>query len=290
MPCLIYRTDSDLAMDIKVKKASGVIENFSSMKLLDSLVRSGASQDQAEEIIDQVVSRIKPYTSTKKIFRLAHKYLRQYNRSSMLRYSLKNALTKLGPTGYPFERYVGELLRQYGYRVRVGLIMDGKCVRHEVDVYAERDRETVFIECKFRNSAESAPDVKVAMYFHSRFQDLRAAISPRTEKKKFSGWLVTNTRFTSDALQYGSCSGLVLKSWRHPEKEGLEKMIEEKKMYPVTVMSGLSSAQIRKLMEHRIILMKDMASMASEDIAKLLSVPEKRAGDIREQAERLCFC
>lgn len=277
-------------MNIKVKKASGVIENFNAMKLLDSLVRSGASREQAEEVLQQVVSRVKPYTSTKKIFRLAHKYLRQFNRSTVFRYSLKNALMRLGPTGYPFERYIGELLRQYGYRVRVGLIMDGKCVRHEVDVYAERDREAAFVECKFRNSSESAPDVKVAMYFHARFQDLRASIGPRTDKKKFMGWLVTNTRFTSDALQYGSCSGLILKSWGYPENEGLEKMIEEKKMYPVTVMSGFSSAQLRKLMEHRIILMKDLAAMVPRDIANLLSVSEKRAGDLREQADRLCFC
>ncbi|UCD36217.1 MAG: restriction endonuclease [Nitrospiraceae bacterium] len=277
-------------MHIKVKKASGVIENFNAMKLLDSLVRSGASREQADEIIEQVVSQVKPYTSTKKIFRLAHKYLRQFNRASVLRYSLKNALMRLGPTGYPFERYVGELLRQYGYRVRVGLIMDGKCVRHEVDVYAERDREAAFIECKFRNSAERTPDVKVAMYFHSRFLDLRAAIGRRAGKKQYRGWLVTNTRFTSDALQYGSCSGLILKSWRYPEKEGLEQMIEEKKMYPVTVMSGFTSAQMRKLMEHRIILMKDLAAMAPRDIARLLSVSEKRAGDISEQADQLCFC
>jgi hypothetical protein len=277
-------------MNIKIKKASGIVEDFDSAKLLNSLIRSGADRDKAEEIISKVLPDVTPYSSTRKIYRLAHKYLRQFNRSSVLRYSLKKAMMRLGPTGYPFEKYIGELLVQYGYEVDVGVVLEGKCVKHEVDVFARRGKDILLIECKFRNSAESSPDVKIAMYVHSRFRDLRAAMKSIYPGRHMAGWLVTNTRFTTDAIQYARCSGLTLKSWRYPEKGSLEQMIEERKLYPVTVMSGLTGAHLRKLFEHNIILMKDLAKMELPEIKRLLSITEKRAANLKEAADKLCFC
>jgi hypothetical protein len=197
---------------------------------------------------------------------------------------------RLGPTGYPFEKYIGELLVQYGYEVDVGVVLEGKCVKHEVDVFARRGKDILLIECKFRNSAESSPDVKIAMYVHSRFRDLRAAMKSIYPGSHMAGWLVTNTRFTTDAIQYAHCSGLTLKSWRCPEKGSLEQMIEERKLYPVTVMSGLTGAHLRKLFEHNIILMKDLAKMELPEIKRLLSITEKRAANLKEAADKLCFC
>lgn len=277
-------------MKIKIQKASGVIEDFNSDKLLSSLIRSGAAREQAEEIIWKIIPDIQPYTSTKNIYRLAHKYLRQFNRSSVLRYSLKKALFGFGPTGYPFERYMGELLKNYDYKVKVGVIMEGKCVRHEVDVFAENNSEIALMECKYHSNAGKTPDVKVAMYVDSRFRDLRVVLKNQYPGKAFTGWLVTNTRFTADAIQYATCTGLKLKSWGYPEDESLEQMIEDKKLYPVTVMSGLPQAQMRKLIEQKIILMKDLARMDTRALQRLLSITEKKARAFKEQAEKLCFC
>lgn len=277
-------------MNIRIKKASGITEDFNPDKLLESLLRSGADRDQAEEVISHILPDIQPYTSTKKIFRLARKYLRQFNRSTVLRYSLKKSLLKLGPSGYPFEKYVGELFKHYGYSVNTGVFLEGKCVKHEVDVLAFNDNEMRLVECKYRNRAENAPDVKVALYFHSRFRDLRAAMKTQHHGKSFSGWIVTNTRFTEDAIKYAVCSGLKLVSWRYPGKGSLEQMIEDKKLYPVTVIPGLTSAQTRHLFEEKVILMKDLAKMPPADIKKLLSVSDKRALSLKEQADKLCFC
>ena len=97
-------------MNIQVKKASGIIEDFNSQKLLESLLRSGAEQVQAEEIIEKIIPEIKPYKSTKKIYRLAHRYLRQFNRISGLRYSIKRGLLRLPPPGYAPQKEFGGLL------------------------------------------------------------------------------------------------------------------------------------------------------------------------------------
>jgi len=277
-------------MAIKIKKASGIIEDFNSQKLFESLIRSGAEQEQADEIVERITSDIAPYTSTKKIYRLAHKYLRQFSRVSGLRYSLKRGLLRLGPSGYPFEKYFGEIMKHYGYQVDVGLILEGKCVKHEIDVLGINAREVVAVECKYRNNAGSAPDVKTALYVHARFQDLRPAMKTRYPGKSFSGWLVTNSRFTSDAVQYAECANLPIKSWGYPKTSSLEKMIEDKKLYPVTILSVLNSFQIKKLIGQGIILMKDLAGMKEQDIRKILSVAESKALALKQQANELCYC
>ncbi|MBI5740122.1 MAG: restriction endonuclease [Nitrospirae bacterium] len=276
--------------NIKITKKSGMLEDFNSRKLMESLLRSGAEQDQAEEILDRITAEITPYVSTKKIYRLAYKYLRQFNRMSCLKYSLKRGLSRLGPSGYPFEEYFGGLMRYYGYHVDVGIILEGKCVSHEVDVFAVSDREVLAVECKYRNNSDTAPpDVKTALYVQARFEDLRPVIKARYPGKAFSGWLVTNTRFTSDAIRYAECAGLRIRSWRYPENNSLEKMIEDKKLYPVTILSSLNSFQIRKLSKQQLVLMKDLAQADVRDIRRLLSISENRAAELIQQASELCF-
>jgi len=277
-------------MNIKVKKASGIIEDFNSQKLLGSLLRAGAEREQAEAVIEKIVSGVTPYTSTKKIYRLAHRYLKQFNHVSGLRYSIKQGLQRLGPSGYPFEKFFGELLRQHGYRVEVDIILEGKCVKHEIDVFASNDKEVLLVECKYRNRAENAPDVKIAMYVHARFQDLKPVIKSRYSGKNFSGLLVTNTRFTADAIQFAKCAGVEIKSWGYPEDNSLEKMIEGEKLYPVTVMSSLTSAQIKRLIDQHVILMKDLARMKEQDIQRLLSISNAKAIALKNRADELCFC
>ncbi len=277
-------------MTIKIKKANGEIQDFEPGKLVNSLIRSGAEAGHAERILKEVTAQIRPYMSTHKIYRLAHKYLRKYSKASVMRYSIKESLMRLGPSGYPFEKYVGEILSHSGYKVEVGVKVQGRCVNHEVDVFAENDREIILVECKYRNNAEGSHDVKTALYVHSRHEDLRAAMEKKYPNKKITGWLVINTRFTSDAIQFGECSGMTLKSWRYPSKGSLESMIEEMKLYPITVMSNLNRQQIKTLISNNIILMQDLSRMDYVTISRILSITEKRASIIKDQAEELCAC
>ncbi len=277
-------------MKIKITKASGITEPLNSNKLRDSLLRSGADPDQAKEIIESIISEIDPYTHTKKIYRLARKYLRKINHASGLRYSLKRAIFRLGPSGYPFEKYIGELFRHYGHEVENNVFLEGKCVKHEVDVLAINKREVSFIECKYHNSSGNLTDVKVALYVHSRFQDLRASMKSRYPGKSLKGLLVTNTRCSKDAVQYAECAGLNIISWSYPENKSLQKLIEDKQLYPVTIISGVKSGLVKTLFDHNIVLLKDLAGMDVERIRTMLSLDKKKAAALKKQADELCFC
>jgi hypothetical protein len=183
---------------------------------------------------------------------------------------------------------VGELLRNSRYDVKVGVILEGKCVSHEVDVFAESGKEIILVECKYRNNAEGSHDVKTALYVHARHQDLRAELETKYNDREISGWLVTNTRFTEDARQFAECSGMQIVSWRYPRKNSLEKMIEKMRLYPITVMSNLNKQQIKTLIGSDIILMKDLSRMDPLSISSVLSISDKKAAAIKHQAEELC--
>ncbi len=228
--------------------------------------------------------------TTRRIYRLAKRYLKQFNRASELRYSLKKALLKLGPSGYPFERYYGDILKHHGYTTETGIIIEGRCVKHEVDVFAKKDNEISTVECKYHNRPGLATDIKVAMYVYARFRDLGHAFKLQDPDKVFKGWLVTNTRFTLDAIQYAKCMGFFLRSWGYPEHDSLEKMIEDRKLYPVTVLSGMKSGLARKLIQKDIILLKDLVSIDVKDVRKMLSLPENKASLLKERARELCLC
>ncbi len=279
-------------MDITITKASGQQEKFEVRKLVDSLVRSGAPSDIAAEIAQKVERLMPPLSHTKSIFRLAKKLLRQYNAVSGMKYSLKKALSALGPSGYPFEKYVARILRSHGYDVEVDKIVAGYCVTHEVDVYAVKGDEHFVVECKYHSNGGNPTDVKVALYIHSRFEDIRKAFdqNPAEENVTYRGLLVTNTRLTADAIKYAECTGLGIMSWRYPAKESLEKMIEGRRLYPVTVLPAAGKKVLESLLRNDIILAQEIADMEEQDFLRRSGLDAATARTIKRQADELCPC
>jgi hypothetical protein len=279
-------------MDFTITKSTGQREKFELRKLTDSLIRSGAPPEVATDIAQKVARQIPPVGHTRAVYKLARKLLRQYSAVSGMKYSLKKALSSLGPSGYPFEKYFSRILRSHGYKAEVNKIIKGYCVSHEVDVVASRGNEYSFVECKYHINGGTPTDVKVALYIHSRFEDIRKvfARTPGHENAVYQGWLVTNTRCTSDAIQYAECAGLKIVSWRYPAKESLEKMIEEKRLYPVTVLPAARKKVLDNLFNNDIILAQDIADMGENEFLKKSGLDEASARAIKRQADALCPC
>lgn len=239
-----------------VRKASGEMEPFSSEKLRHSLQRSGAADSLIDSIVKDVESWIYDGISSRKIYDRAFALLRKKPVGTAARYKLKKALMELGPTGHPFEHFVGEVFKLLGYEVQVAQVLDGHCVTHEVDVIATRDKHQTFIECKFYLSPEKNANVQVPLYIRSRVDDI---ISLRKNLSRFSGYtfnggVVTNTRFTSDATAYGECSGLQLLSWDYPKGNSLKDIIDRERIFPVTALTRLTTPDKQKLMEQGIVI------------------------------------
>lgn len=278
-------------MAATIIKSSGRREEFLTKKLAESLIRSGASPDAAFDIARQVERQIPPAAHTKAIFRLAKKMLRRHNAVSGMKYSLKNALSALGPSGYPFEKYIARILRVYGYEVEIDKIIKGYCVSHEVDVYGRKENEHCVIECKYHSASGNPTDIKIALYVHARFEDIRKASDANFgDGARLQGWLVTNTRCTTDAIKYAECTGLKIVSWRYPERSSLEKIIEEKRLYPVTILPSAKKKALEPLFGNDIILAQEIADMDEQTFMKKSGLDFESARLIKKEADAICPC
>ena len=245
---------------LHITKRNGEKVPFDVQKLIDSLDRSGASEENIQHVIHEVARNMVDGMSTRKVYQLAYSILRRKSKHAAGKYRLKKAIFELGPTGYPFERFVGELLKNQGYTVEVGQIVQGYCVQHEVDVVAEKNEHRYIIECKFHSDLSTKSDVKVSLYFHSRFLDIKKQWESRPDNHRavHQGWLVTNTRFTEDALQYGRCAGLEMISWDYPERGSLKERIDVSGLHPITALQSLTKKEKQHLLEHNIVMCKDI--------------------------------
>ncbi|NWF52374.1 MAG: restriction endonuclease [Nitrospirae bacterium] len=276
-------------MAFEVIKASGQTEEFNIQKLVDSLIRSGAPEYVARDIAKQVENQIKPSMHTKHIYRIAKKILRQYSKTADMRYSIKRAIYMLGPAGYQFEKYFAEILKAYGYSTETNRFIKGYCVTHEVDIFAVHNGIGHVIECKYHSNGGIPIDVKIALYVYSRFMDIKKAYELKNEDTVSinKGWLVTNTRCTSDAIKYANCMGLEIISWKYPEEKSLEKMIENKKLYPVTILSSIRKSSLDKLFKNNIILVRDIADIDEMTFIKQSGIDISVARVLKKEADEL---
>lgn len=273
---------------IIIKKANGDDVVFSRDKLEKSLRRSGAFPGLAEDVAEEVESSIKNGDSTGEIYRLAFELLKKEEaRPVAARYSLKKAIMQLGPTGFPFERFVAEILSRKGLQTRVGVTIEGACVSHEVDVEASDKDNHNFLECKFHNKSGISTDVKVALYVHSRFEDIMKKINKNGRCHSLhQAWVVTNTHMTKDAIQYGECMGIKMIGWRYPKGGGVEALIEDAGLHPLTCLTSLKNQEKRKLLENNTVLCQDIPKKI--DFIKSLGVGEARMKQLLKEVEDLC--
>jgi len=271
-----------------VKKATGESELFSKSKLEESLKRSGATRSAINDVVEEIVGWIEDGTTTKKIYSKAFALLQKKRSSTAARYSLKKALMELGPTGYPFEHFVGQIFEHQGFSVEVGQVIQGQCVKHEVDVIASYNNKQYIVECKFYNSQGKFANVKVPLYIRSRVNDIIAKRSglPEFNKYSFHGWIVTNTRFTSDAMDFGRCSGLHLISWDYPKGHSLKDMIEKAKFFPITTLTQLTKKEEQVLMEKGVVLCRQINKEPS--VLDLINLSSSKRQSLLKEIEDLC--
>lgn len=246
-------------MPITITKADGTTEYFKVEKLRRSLRRAGANPTEINKIITEVEETLYDGVKTQEIYRHAFSLLRANTPPAAARYSLRRALFNLGPTGFPFEKFLAKLFERDGYQTRTGIILQGKCAPHEIDVAAYTDTHSFVGEAKFHARPGIKSDLQVAMYSYARFLDLKnTKICHEDQCGINEFWLITNTKFTSTAENYGRCSGLKMLSWDYPKKNNLHDRIQRSGVYPITVLQNLSASQAETLIARNIILCRDI--------------------------------
>lgn len=274
-------------MVVEVIKHSGERTDFSIDKLKSSLRKSGAEEALVNEISNNVRDELYQGISTKEIYNRAFALLKKEKKGYASKYKLKKAIYELGPTGFPFEKFIATLLFYSGYKVKTGQFLQGKCVLHEVDVVARKNDQFIVIECKFHSDEGRNCNVKIPLYIHSRYRDILNNYNDKNEAEKpTEGWVVTNTRFTEDALQYGKCAGLYLLSWDYPIGNGIKERIDRLGLYPITASTLMSQREKQFLLSRDIVLCKQLIN--DDFYLDHLGISENRQARILEEIKILC--
>lgn len=273
---------------MKIVKHSGNIVEFKREKLRDSLLKSGASRSIVEDVIGQIEKQLYEGISTKKIYKLAFGLLKKNANSHAARYNLRAAIQLLGPAGFFFEKYIAKLFQSEGFETLTNLLLQGKCVSHEVDVVVRKNNYLTMIECKFHAGRDAVSDVKVPMYILSRFNDLKTQNLAIFEEDNVldNCFIITNNRFTADAIQFARCSNISLLSWDYPDNENLRDKIDRSQLYPVTCLTTLTLAEKDRLMNVGIILVKEL--LEDTDCLKSIDLSQSRVKNVIREASELC--
>lgn len=270
-----------------ITKADGTQEEFRAVKLRSSLRKAGASKEEIESIVNTIESSLEPGISTQAIYKRAFELLARSEKPVAAKYSLRRAVFGLGPTGFPFEDFLARLFESDGYRTRRRVLVKGNCATHEIDVAAFKDDHSFVAEAKFHMRPGIKSDLQVAMYSYARFLDIK---NLPVCKDDYCGiddlYVITNTKFTHAAVKYAACTGIKLLSWDYPRGKGLQERIEQSGLYPVTVLTSLSTKDKRQLLESGTLLCSEL--LRRPEILQLMSLSGGKRAAILKEAGLLC--
>ncbi len=271
-----------------ITKNDGTKEAFREEKLISSLKHSGASRAEIDKILEIISNRITDDITSDEIFKLAFDHLKKGHQKPAAKYSLRRSVLSLGPTGFPFELYISKLLEVQGFRTEVGQVLIGNCVDHEIDIVAWNNKDLILIEAKFHNDLQTKTDTKVALYIKARFDDLKDKEFSfgDVKMKPTRSLIITNTKFTDNAIKYANCAGLELIGWDFPKDGNLYQLIENSGIYPVTSFSTLTKEQKVELIKRNVI---DCNSIkGKEKILNEIGVHGSKAKKILDEINSVC--
>lgn len=270
---------------IFVTKFDGRKQPFQKDKIVRTCLRMHATPQQAKTVADRIESRIYDGIPTKKVLQMIFSELKEFKPEIKHEIDLRESIVLLRPKP-DFEQFVAVLLKEYGYSVESNQIIQGKCVDHEIDAIAKKDDETIYVEVKHHLQPHTYTGVDVFLETKARFDDLIEGFKAGRNAINFNKALVVcNTKISEHARRYSSCVGIEHIGW----KSGLEKMIEEKKLYPITFLRGLDVVSEAKLGDAGIILLRQLVETDIDELCEKTRIPKdrlktfvKKAGEILE--------
>ena len=99
-------------------------------------------------------------------------------------------------------------------------------------------------------------------------------------------WVITNTRLSEDAIRYGECNNMKMIGWKYPKDRGVEVLIEETKLHPVTCLTVIDDYEKKWLLENNVVLCQDLPRRI--DLLNKLGIREKRLKELLKEVRDVC--
>jgi len=272
-------------MEINVIDAKGESEPFSLEKVHRSVIRSGGSRQLAEKVGKEIEAMIYPGIRTKEIFRAVRDILKKESLETSMRFSLRDGIRNLGPAGFGFEKYASEIFSAHGYSIKTNEWLKGKCIDYETDILIEKDNVLLIAECKYKNKPGEKVDVGVCLKVFASFLDIDNG--GHLKEKEIKPMVITNAKFTNKAIAYGKCQGVELLGWNYPENNGLERLIESKNLYPITVLPSFKDCFMDVFASECVMTVKDVLEMDIEKFSQKDKISAAQLKNLKAEAELL---
>jgi len=238
--------------------SKGERKPFSLRKIYRSARHAGASSNLAKKISRTIQKEAYPGITSNEIFKKIRRLLSREAKGVAIKFSLKEAMRKLGPTGFPFEKYIAEIFLRNGYKVKLNQYVPGFCLSYyEIDFVAQKDNLIYFGECKYHNLRGGRVHTDVTLANFARFLDIKKRYFLNKKRVNIKSLLVTNTKFTKKAIRYSQCVGVDLLGWNYPKGKGLEHLIDNQKLYPITILPSLNSHLAEIFVSKKMMLAED---------------------------------
>ena len=100
------------------------------------------------------------------------------------------------------------------------------------------------------------------------------------------GYVVTNTRFSNDAIAYANCRNLKLMSWDYPVGMSLRELIEKFKLHPITCLTSLTKKDKKDLLLAGVVSCADISKKT--DILRKLKMNNDKIRNVINEAGAIC--
>ena len=272
-----------------VLNSRGEREPFLVKKVYRGVCKSGVNKEIAKKITKIIQKKAFPGISTSKIAKRIKELLLKESPRAALKFNLKEGMLKLGPTGFPFEKYIGEVFSDLGYTVKLNLRPRGVCgVLYEIDFLAKKDKIFYLGECKYHQKAGGRVDLGIALVNYARFLDLKkSSLFKKNKNSKVKTIIVTNTKFTSQAIKYSEYQGVSLLGWKYPKERGLETLIEKKSLYPITILPSLKPELKDIFIKAGKILVRDILKIDPQKFSRKYKIPLWKLQKLIKEADIL---
>lgn len=278
-----------LIMAILVAKADGSKQLFEKGKIISTCLKMGANMETADAIARKIENKVYDGIQSRKIFTMISRELGRYMPTVRHLTDLRRALSLMKPKP-DFEKFIQLVFIEHGYEVTPNPIIRGKCVEHELDAMARKNGKTLIIEVKHHYNRHILTGLDVTRIARAIFEDISEGYTLGLNSvNPERALVVSNTKFSDHANRYAQCRGIENLGWNTPTGRGLEKMIEDKQLFPLTYLRNLDPMVRNRIMGHGIILLKQLVSCDLDELSGKMRIPKNRLASTFEIAKMILF-
>ena len=192
-----------------VTKANGSKQLFDKEKIVSTCQRMGANSEVAIQIAQEIEENLYPDITTQQILNIIFTLMRKHKPAVKHLFDLKYGIS-LMESKPEFEVFVRVILAHSGYQVKSNTILRGLCGEHEVDALVTKDDLTYLVEAKHHSNYHAFTGLDESRIARAIMEDVTDGYaSGATEIKIDRAMIVTNTRYSEHAVNYGRCRGIL---------------------------------------------------------------------------------